>query len=284
MSEKCIFTVFLKRIISVSLKVEVVEEVEGLERIMVICHFCASLSCINWDNLKQHLNDPDCTLQESFSVIWVYLFFPCAARPCPRKAPFLYFTLSPFRNGYSHGFLHLFNVLERRLRCVNQTHRLCDFPRVWPDSLSKLVDVIDISPWRFCFLLMFNVEIVSQNMSLIYSKLCFTTAYCRHQVWRKRNIEHKQFREAQLLASKSARYVCAASLLCCVWDVCRRQLGSPHSSLLLEELLGRLCGTLHPQHRGRQLTLAGLTATTWGLRGACRQCEQMRKRQLACKY
>ncbi|XP_046766133.1 rho-associated protein kinase 1 isoform X1 [Gallus gallus] len=31
-----------------------------------------------------------------------------------------------------------------------------------------------------------------------------TSGKTRHQVWRKRNIEHKQFREAQLLASKSA--------------------------------------------------------------------------------
>ncbi|KAM6318610.1 LOW QUALITY PROTEIN: rho-associated protein kinase 1 [Aegotheles albertisi] len=68
-----------------------------------------------------------------------------------------------------------------------------------------------------------------------------TSGKNRHRLWRKK---HK-IREAQYLTSKSARYVCAASLSCCM-ETWRRQVGSPHTSLMLEELLGQLYGTLCP--------------------------------------
>ncbi|XP_054671814.1 rho-associated protein kinase 1 isoform X4 [Grus americana] len=80
-----------------------------------------------------------------------------------------------------------------------------------------------------------------------------TSGKTRHGVWRKKHIEHKQFREAQYLTSKSARYVRAAGLLCCM-DTCRRRVGSPRTSLMLEELLVWLCGMLHPH----QLPLTGM--------------------------
>ncbi|XP_075600400.1 rho-associated protein kinase 1 isoform X3 [Balearica regulorum gibbericeps] len=54
-----------------------------------------------------------------------------------------------------------------------------------------------------------------------------TSGKTRHGVWRKKHIEHKQFREAQYLTSKSARYVRAAGLLCCMDTWAGGRWGAP---------------------------------------------------------
>ncbi|XP_076185990.1 rho-associated protein kinase 1 isoform X2 [Aptenodytes patagonicus] len=54
-----------------------------------------------------------------------------------------------------------------------------------------------------------------------------TSGKTRHQIWRKKHIKHKQFREAQYLTSKSARYVRAAGLSCCMEMCSGGRWGAP---------------------------------------------------------
>lgn len=78
-------------------------------------------------------------------------------------------------------------------------------------------------------------------------------------MWRKKHVEHKQFREAQLLTSESARYVRAASPLCCMQEAG----GEPAHSTDARGAAGQLCARfVHapaPLCRGETAD-AGLTA------------------------
>lgn len=68
------------------------------------------------------------------------------------------------------------------------------------------------------------------------------------------SLEHKPFREAQHLSSRSIGDVCAPACHT-AWRCVQEADGSPCTSLMLEELLGCFCDTLCPH----QTAATGLT-------------------------